>query len=470
MKITTILVAALLVAATISSNAQSVGPGPVPVGSAGAKNLGVSVTDPGTGNLEYVLPTQAITGTSHTFTASDLYKKTRRSNSGSAMSDTLPASSASGLTNGTRINIDNVDATAIDTLTAGGGTSIASGCSSVGPGRDVLLVYDQTTATWRGDVNGCTSLLSANNLSDVANAGTARSNLGVAIGVNVEAWSSNLDAFALKTAPSGSVVGTTDSQVLNNKTISGSSNTLSNIAPSSVAAISANTIIANVTGSSASPTAATPGALSAILCQPQVTVYTSGSGTYTTPTCNNAVANELFIRMVGPGGSSAGSGTGATAAGSGTATTFGSSFLTASAGGGGTVSGAGGSGGSATGGDINLPGGSGGGAGGPAGSSSATGCASPFGSPGSMVQGNAASPGLAATGYGSGASGATGTASPYAGGSGACGGYLEKTITSPSSSYPYAVGAPGTAGAAGTSGAAGALGGSGVIIIRASWQ
>lgn len=43
------------------------------------------------------------------------------------------------------------------------------------------------------------ALLAANNLSDVANAGTARSNLGLAIGSNVQAWDADLDAIAALT-------------------------------------------------------------------------------------------------------------------------------------------------------------------------------------------------------------------------------------------------------------------------------
>jgi len=52
-----------------------------------------------------------------------------------------------------------------------------------------------------------------------AGGGGARSFLGLAIGTDVQAWDADLDTWATKTAPSGTVVGTTDSQTLTNKTL-----------------------------------------------------------------------------------------------------------------------------------------------------------------------------------------------------------------------------------------------------------
>jgi hypothetical protein len=68
-------------------------------------------------------------------------------------------------------------------------------------------------------VSGSGYLAAANNLSDVANTGTARTNLGLAIGTNVQAYAANLTTWAGTTAPSVTVVGTTDTQTLTNKTL-----------------------------------------------------------------------------------------------------------------------------------------------------------------------------------------------------------------------------------------------------------
>jgi hypothetical protein len=206
---------------------------------------------------------------------------------------------------------------------------------------------------------------------------------------------------------------------------------------------------------------------------PQVTVYTSSSGTYTTP----SYAKSLYIKMVGGGGGGmcSDSAGGPAAGTTGGTTTFGTSLLTCNGGSGGSYNGTN-PGGTAT---INSPAvgaaikGSAGASPGIGYNTTLTylsggmgGC-SPFGGAG---QGHwAANPGQpAAVNSGSGGGGA-GVAAVAAipGGGGGSGGYIEAYITSPSATYSYAIGAGGAGAAAGTNGYAGGNGGSGVIIVVA---
>lgn len=62
-------------------------------------------------------------------------------------------------------------------------------------------------------------MLKSQNLSGLASVPTARTNLGLAIGSNVQAWDADLDAWSGLSVPSGSVVGTSGTQTLTNKTL-----------------------------------------------------------------------------------------------------------------------------------------------------------------------------------------------------------------------------------------------------------
>jgi hypothetical protein len=189
---------------------------------------------------------------------------------------------------------------------------------------------------------------------------------------------------------------------------------------------------------------------------PTKQVFTSGSGTYTTP----AGATSLRIRMVGGGGG--GGGAPATAGSSGGDTTF----STFTAGGGGSTTTGNGAGGTAAGGSINIPGGAGTGGGlnqtattfmpGGQGGSSA------FGPGGGGGQGNQVGQN-APTNSGGGGGGGGGAASQNSAGGGGGGGYVEAYITAPSSSYSYAVGSGG-AGGVGAS-LTGGNGAAGIIIV-----
>ena len=233
------------------------------------------------------------------------------------------------------------------------------------------------------------------------------------------------------------------------------------------------TVLANVSGGVAVPSAVDAGKLSSALCQPQVTSYTSGSGTYTTPTCavSATLPSMLSVKVLGGGGGGGGSGgAGVTSGGAGANSTFGA-VVTADGGNGSSANSiAGAAGGNGSGGVCVS-----GGQGNPATSSATTaglaggaGASGPFG--GAGAGGNNSGGAAGTSGSGTGGGGAGGNAS-YAGtGGGGAGAYCMASISSPAGTYAYSVGAGGTLGTAGSSGIAGGPGGSGLIIIEATWQ
>lgn len=243
--------------------------------------------------------------------------------------------------------------------------------------------------------------------------------------------------------------------------VSGSPITTSGTLAVSLATQSAGTFFAGPTsGSAATPT------FRALTARTQQT-FTSSTGTYTTP----AGVLYLKVRMVGGGGGGASVDTiynNGHGGANGAASTFGSSFLTCNGGSGGLVNASPSTGGTATGGDINLQGGSGGGAMSSALTPGAMGGNTPFGGAGGG--GGEGQAGLAAsanTGSGGGGGGSAATVNVVCGGGGAAGGYCEKIITSPSATYAYAVGAGGAGNVLGTSGGDGAAG---IIIVEEFYQ
>lgn len=249
----------------------------------------------------------------------------------------------------------------------------------------------------------------------------------------------------------------------------------------STIAMGGNKITGLANGSAATDAAAF-GQITASVA-PTIQKFTSGSGTYTTPTSPRGPL-YIRVRMAGGGGGGGPSGTTAgTGGGAGGTTTFGTTLLSCNGGGGGVcgaASNSGGAGGVSSLGagpiGIAIPGSTGQGNFGVAAVSTVfimggMGGTNSFGGPGpgggSATAGGA---GLTNTGGGGGGAGANDVSTIQGGSGGGAGGYVDALIIALAATYAYSIGAGGTAGIAGTSGVAGGSGGSGVIIVEEFYQ
>jgi len=130
-------------------------------------------------------------------------------------------------------------------------------------------------------VSGSGYLAATNNLSDVSSVATARTNLGLAIGTNVQAYAANLTTWAGTTAPSGTVVGTTDTQALTNKTLT-------------------NPTVTNYVETPYSANSST--AITLALTNGTVQIITlTGNATITMPTATSGKSFIMFLKQDGTG-------------------------------------------------------------------------------------------------------------------------------------------------------------------------
>lgn len=99
-----------------------------------------------------------------------------------------------------------------DTLPSGDSNKIVRG-------TEIDAEFEALETAVNSKYDSSSTIAVANGGTGATTASGARTNLGLVIGTDVQAYDSDLTTWAGKTAPSGTVVGTTDTQTLTNKTL-----------------------------------------------------------------------------------------------------------------------------------------------------------------------------------------------------------------------------------------------------------